>query len=142
MLTGINIAETRDYKSRYDKDHDNATIFKIGVLDAFVRSFLDDKATSFEIDTKNPENSPATAVVKSAANRILVVRLGIKGIENFIDPQTKEPVKFNLAPMNIGGKSYQALPERVISLMTDDLLKELADVILNANVLDGEAEKN
>lgn len=142
MLTGINLAETRDYISRNDPDKQNPTVFKIGVLDAFARSYLQDKAASFDIDTKNPDSAPAVANVKDASNKIMTVRLGVKAIENFLDPQTQKPLQFNLVTLHIGGKNYQALPERVISMMTDDLIRELADVVNNANVLDEEAEKN
>lgn len=142
MLTGINLAETKEYKSKLDPDLENPTIFKIGVLDTFIKSYLEDKGASFEFDQQNPETSPVNAIVKDAQNRILIVKLGVKEVINFIDPATEKPVQFNLTRMAIGGKSYDVLPDRVINLFSQDLIKELSTVIMGANKLKETEEKN
>ncbi|MCX5711768.1 MAG: hypothetical protein NTY47_01690, partial [Candidatus Omnitrophica bacterium] len=80
MFTGISIHETKPYVSKYDPDKNNPTTFQIGSLDPFLRSFIDDQATSFKVSSKNPD-APADATIAGNKRNILVVKFGLKGLE-------------------------------------------------------------
>ena len=140
MLTGINIYETRNYKSKLDPDTQNPTIFKIGVLDQQIKDWIEDQATSYEISSPNP-NEPAKATLSYNRRNTLAVKFGLKGLENFIDPKTKQPVKFDTINLSKFGKNYQVVTDEIISMFPRELIRELAGVILNENTLSGEEIK-
>lgn len=139
MLTGINIHETRKYVSKRDPDKDNPTLFHVGVLDPFLRSWIEDKCTSIEFSSGGADD-PAKGNVLAKKRNILLVKYGVRDIENFLDPQTKAPVKVTIGNTSIGGKSYPALPDQVISLLGTPLIDELAEEILREQDL-GETER-
>ena len=141
MITGINIYETQAYKSKLDPDKNNATIFHIGMLDPFLRAHIDDEVTSFEVSSKNP-NDKAKASICASKRNLLAVRFGLKGIDGFLDPRTKEPVKFDAVSVSIGGKNYNGVSEPILAMLGKSLMDELADVILKENAISEEERKN
>ena len=104
-IVGININETRDYILKSDPDKDNPTVFKIGVLDPLLKAKILDEASAFEVSSQNPEDEAKVSYKLNKRNYDLV-RFGVKGIENLIDPQTQKPVKVNFDTVNIGHKPY------------------------------------
>lgn len=141
MITGININETRPYISKLDPDKSNPTTFQIGVLDPFLRAFIDDQATAFKVSSKNP-NDDADANVAMNKRNILAVKFGLKGLENFIDPQTKKVVSFDTISTSINKSNYPAVTDQIIRMFRKELIDELAAVILNDNKITGEEAKN
>lgn len=139
MLTGINIHETRKYVSKRDPDKDNPTIFHVGVLDPFLRSWIEDKCTSIEFSSGGGDD-PAKGNVLAKKRNILLVKYGVRDIENFLDPQTKAPVKVTIGNTSISGKGYPALPDQVISLIGTPIIDELAEEVLKEQDL-GETER-
>ena len=105
MLTGINIFETKPYTSKLDTDAANPTVFQIGLLDSNLRAFIEDQTTSFEFSSKNPKE-PAKANINASKRNLMVVRFGVRGLENFLDPRDGKPVKFDSASMPVNGKKY------------------------------------
>jgi hypothetical protein len=70
------------------------------------------------------------------------VKFGLKGLENFIDPQTKKPVVFDTISVSIGGKNYDAVSDPILALLGNELRSELSEEILKENSLTGEQKKN
>jgi len=68
MITGINIYETRAYKSKLDPDKNNPTVFHIGMLDPFLRAHIDDEVTSLEVSSKNPDDKAKANICASKRN--------------------------------------------------------------------------
>jgi hypothetical protein len=126
MLTGINIYETKPYHSKLDPEKDNPTVFHIGLLDSYLRAYIDDQATSFEFSSKN-KNDLARANVNASKHNLLAVRFGLK---------------FDTVSVSIIGKNYMAVSEEILAMLPKVLIDELAEVILSENTLSGEKAKN
>ena len=141
MITGININEVQSYVSKHDPDKNNPTKFLIGVLDPNLRSFIEDQTTSFEFSSKNPSDA-AKANINAGKRNLLAVKFGLRGIENFLDPETKAPVQFSTNSTPIGCKNYPAVTERILAMVPREIRDELAEVILNENVLNEDEIKN
>ncbi|MFA5143976.1 MAG: hypothetical protein WC522_07435 [Candidatus Omnitrophota bacterium] len=141
MITGINIYETRAYKSKLDPDKNNPTVFHIGMLDPFLRAHIDDEVTSLEVSSKNPDDKAKANICASKRN-LLAVRFGLKGLENFLDPRTKEPVKFDTISISVNGKNYNGVSEPILAMLGKLLMDELAEVILKENAISEEERKN
>ena len=141
MITGINIYETRAYKSNLDPDKNNATIFHIGMLDPFLRAHIDDEVTSLEVSSKNP-NDKAKANICASKRNLLAVRFGLKGLDGFLDPRTKEPVKFDAVSISVGGRNYNGVSETLLGMLGKALIDELADAVLKENTISEEERKN
>lgn len=141
MLTGINIYETKPYKSKLDPDKDNPTIFHVRLLDSHLRAFIEDQTTSFEFSSKNPKD-PAKANINASKRNLLVVKFGLKGFDNFLDPRDKKPLKFDMVSTAINGKNYSAVTDEIISLLPKSLIDELSEVVLAENSLSEDEEKN
>lgn len=141
MLTGIDITATRKYVSKLDPDKENPTVFHIGVLDPALRAEVDDESSSYEMSSHNPDDK---AKVKLNWNRrqLTVIKYGLRGIDNFLDPQTAKPVTLKFDTLHYAGKMRNAVPDHVIAMFPSELRQELADVILNEARLTGEERKN
>ncbi len=140
MLKGIDINETRDYISKYDQDKDNPTVFKLGVLDPIVRAKLEDEATTFEVSSANPRDKAKTTL-SIASKAIDFVRFGLKGIENFQD-KYENKVEFDAVSYSFGGRNYQVVSDRILSMLPFNVIKELAEEIAKDNILSKAEEKN
>ena len=141
MLTGINIYESKPYKSKLETDAGNPTVFNLGLLDSHLRAFIEDQTTSFEFSSKNPKD-PAKANINASKRNIMVLKFGLKGLENFLDPRDKKPVKFDTVSVPVNGKNYNVVSDEIISMFPKVLIDELADVILSENTLGGDEAKN
>ena len=141
MLTGINIYETKPYNSKLDPDKSNPTVFHVGLLDSHLRAYIEDQTTSFEFSSKNPKD-PAKANINASKRNLLVVKFGLKGFDNFLDPRDKKPLKFDTVSTAINGKNYSAVTDEIISVLPKSLIDELSEVILSENSLSEDEEKN
>ena len=84
----------------------------------------------------------AEANILVSKRGILAVKFGMRGLDNFADPQTQKPVKFETISTSINGKNFPAVTDEIIRMMPKDLIDELAEVILSANKLTEEESKN
>ncbi len=141
MLTGINIYESKPYTSKLDADSGNPTVFQIGLLDSMLRAFIEDQTTSFEFSSKNPKEA-AKVNINASKRNLMVVKFGLKGLENFIDPRDKKPVKFDTVSVPVNGKNIKAVTDEIVSMFPKALIDELAEAILAENVLSEEEAKN
>ena len=142
MLTAININATRKYISKKEKPGDeNPTVFHIGILDPFLRAHIEDKSTSFGLSSSNPEESASATLAMQKMN-IQLVKFGVRDIENFFDPVTKETVKITLDTISIGGKAYKALQDKTLILLGGDMINELSQEVRKEQDLTGDEVKN
>ena len=141
MLTGINIYESKPYTSKLDADSGNPTVFQIGLIDSMLRAFIEDQTTSFEFSSKNPKE-PAKVNINASKRNLMVVKFGLKGLENFIDPRDKKPIKFDTVSVPVNGKNYKAVTDEIVSMFPKALIDELAEAILSENALSEEDAKN
>ena len=140
MFTGIDRNETKSYKSPNDPDLSNPTIFTLGLLDPNVRNAIEDCTSSFDIDPKNPNDKPKVNFSLGKRNH-LIVKYGLKGIEGFIHPKTKEQVKFEIKSGHFGGKLIEGVIDEVLDMLPSNVKAELAEVIWNEDKFhEGEAK--
>jgi hypothetical protein len=142
MYTGININETKKHSSKNDPDKENPTIFHLGALDSFVKAYIEDNSTEFEASSSNPEEEAKIKILFAKRN-LLIVKFGLRKIENFVDPETKRSTTFEAKKMVISGISYLAMPDENIAMLAEGaLIAELANEILKLNSLSPEEIKN
>jgi len=135
----ININEIKPYISKGETDKDNPTVYHIGVLDSIVKAYIEDKTSGFEV-VPGKADEEAQVRLDLAMRGILTVKFGVKKVDNLIDPETDKPVQYELESIMIAGKPYQALPDRVLAMMSN--IQELANVVLTRNGLNEEERKN
>lgn len=141
MLTGINIYETKPYKSKLDKNKEKTSVFHICPIDAHLRAYIDDQAMSFEISSNNPKDQ-AKASVSANKRNLLLVRFGLRGLEGFLDPRDNKPVKFDTISMTVNGKNYNVITDEILAMFPKVLIDELAEVISGENEITEEERKN
>ena len=141
MITGINIYDTVDYVSKFDPEKTNPTVFKIGFFDVKIKNWISDKTSDFEFSSKNPEDK-AKVVFRVKERNLELVRFGLKGMVNFLDPHTKEPVKFSEVAVSMFNKSYNVVSDSILNMLPPKVIDELADVILGETELSEEEVKN
>jgi hypothetical protein len=141
MLTGIDINATRKYVSRLDPDKDSPTVFHIGLLDPALRAEVDDESSTYEMSSSNP-NDKAKVRLNWNKRQITAIKFGLKGMDNFLDPQTNKPVELKFDTIHYAGRMRNVVPERVIAMFPNELRQELAEAILNESRLTETEEKN
>ncbi len=141
MLTGLDITETRKHVSKYDPDKENPTVFHIGLLDPLLRAEIDDESSSYEMSSKKPDDK---AKVKLNWNKrqITAIKFGLKGIDNFLDPQTKKAIELRFETIHYAGKMRDVVPDRIIAMFPSELRAELAEVIMDESRLSETERKN
>lgn len=141
MLTGIDVTATRKYVSKFDPDKESPTVFHIGFLDPALRAEIDDDSSSYEMSSSNP-NDKAKINLSWNKRQITAIKFGIKGLENFLDPQTKKPIDYRCETISYAGKMRDCVPDRIIAMFPSELRAELAEVILDESKLSEGERKN
>ena len=143
MYKGINLHEIVKYPSKNDPDPQNPTIFHLGALDSIVESYIEDRTTSFEGSSTNPEEE-ARLKLDLATRNLLTVKFGLKGFEKFAHPETGELMEFETKPFIIGNTKYLVVTDKLLAIFPNSksLLAELAAKIKEINSLSEEEKKN
>jgi len=141
MLTGIDINSTRQHISKLDPDKNNPTVFHIGLLDPVLRAEVDDESSSYEMSSTNP-NDKAKVRLNWNKRQIMAIKFGLKGMDNFLDPQTRKPIELKFETIHYAGKMRDVVPDRVIAMFPNELRTELSEVILNELKLSEDEQKN
>jgi len=141
MLTGIDINSTRQHVSKLDPDKDNPTVFHIGLLDPVLRAEVDDESSSYEMSSTNP-NDKAKVRLNWNKRQIMAIKFGLKGMDNFLDPQTRKPMELKFETIHYAGKMRDVVPDRIIAMFPNELRTELSEVILNESRLSEDEQKN
>jgi len=141
MLTGIDVTATRKHVSKLDPDKDNPTTFHIGLLDPTLRAEVDDESSTYEMSSTNP-NDKAKVKLNWNKRQITAIKFGLKGMDNFLDPQTKKPIDLKFEAIHYAGKMRDVVPDRIIAMFPSELRSELAEVILNESRLSEDEQKN
>ena len=141
MLTGIDVTATKKYVSKLDPAKDNPTVFHIGFLDPALRAEIDDESSSYEMSSSNP-NDKAKINLSWNKRQITAIKFGLKGLENFLDPQTKKPIDYKCETIRYAGKMRECVPDRIIAMFPSELRAELAEAILDESKLSEGERKN
>jgi len=126
MITGIDLDESIDFVSQFDKS-DTKTVFKISAISSKVQS----RASRL-----------AGADGEGAAEMMMdVFRFGVKGIVNFIDKRGV-PILFETVPVHIGADVYNVVSDKVLNRIHIKLILEVGAKILEISNLTEQEEKN
>ena len=127
-----------------DPDKDNPTIWKLGILDSMIKAELDDEVTVFESNQSkgDQDNTRARTELKINQAKLQYVRFGLKGFENYLDPETDKPVVFDTTSVARGGKNYNVVSDKIMRAIPSDLLARLADKIKKLNEMTEQERKN
>ncbi len=139
-LIGIDTKEIIEFKSKYDKDTKNPTVFQLGVVDVLTMGRIEDGMTVFTIDPKNPEAKTDTRM-SIGKREYELVKAGLKGWTNFKDKKGSD-IPFEVTTERASGKSKDVPKDNTLSQLPILVYKEIADVIYNQNKLDEEERKN
>lgn len=128
--------ETFEYISPNDPDKDNPTAWILGTLDSYTLSKLRDI-----IVTSSMQNKEQTNPLRLGTFMREIVKFGLKGWKNFLDSEGKE-IEYHQDVINSWGRSYQVVSEKLLDLISQDVLAELSDAIYKGNQLTQEERKN
>lgn len=141
----INISETHPYVSKHDPNKGNPgkeVTFILGALDGISDDKLRDYSTTFEVDPNKPGESKAKTVMNFFQRNMDLLRLGLKDIQNGIDPATKSPLKFNTVATPKFGKSKNVASDRILAIIPRKIREDLAEEILRISGISEDEEKN
>jgi len=127
----LNLIDTSDYICFADRKADDPTVFKIGALDSRIVGMIRDKATSVNVDTRNPNDEVETTIKNSQVN-FEIVQYGLKGCTHLLDEKGSE-ISFKTVSRSNGGKTYQIVDPEFLKLLPIDVISELAIAIQNQN---------
>lgn len=121
MISGIDLAASVDYTLKNDKD--NPTVFKIGVLPAYILAQLGAQAQ--QMDNKAQIDT-----------MFKVLQVAIKGWTNL------DKVEFKTAKENMFGREMDVVPLAVIEQLPLDAIVELSTKVFEINKLSEAEIKN
>ncbi len=140
-MDGLKINNERVFISEFETDKENPTKWKIGILDPDISADIEDNITDIEVSSKKG-NDKAKAKLNIGRRNLLILRYGLKGFENFMDPETGKEIKFETEIRPFAKKSYEVVSDRIIALIPSKVRTELANAILDENTFSEEEEKN
>jgi hypothetical protein len=140
MFQAIDVKAIKKYVSPNDPDKNNPTVFHHGIIEPVLRAHIEGKCFNSEINDKNKDGKRIVNI-NVTKHSILIVKYGLRGIENFNDA-AGHPVRFELGNHNINGVNYPALPDDIIAALGTDLINELAEQIIGNQEVSEEQEKN
>lgn len=124
MITGIDLNETINFISQFDKG-ESKTTWKLGVLSTPILSYCTAKGVSeFPLDTM-----------------VEVVRFGLKGVENF-KSKNGSSIQFSTTSRPISGRNYEIVSDAIINVIPMKVISELGSKILELSTLTDDEAKN
>ena len=141
MFKAVDVKALKRYVSPNDPDKDNPTVFIIGAIDPVLRSFIDGKCSTIEMDEKN-KTGKRIVIVNATLYSLLTFKYGLRGVENFFSPDGTTALALSLGNHSIGGNSYPCVSDDFISYFHSDLINEVAEEIVKFQSLSGDEIKN
>ncbi len=152
MFKGINVNETKKITLKSDPDPANPTVFHIGVLDQVISGYIEDESTRIDValaetSLEPPAGEPAEEMVQVriqyARRNLLIIKFGVRKIENYFDPKKNTAVTIEAEPVKIYGSEYMALPDEMLrGFQLRGGAAELAEQIRKINGLSEDEAKN
>lgn len=135
--------ETMVCVSKYDSDTDNPTKWKIGILDQLQVGFLRDMMTSYQIDVGESDDETKKTVGNIPVNKVnfRAFQLCVKGWENLVDESGNE-IAFKTTKVIIGNKKYDGVDPSIVSRIPIDIITEMAEKGMGANIVEEKEVKN
>ena len=126
MLTGIDLNETMDFVSQFDKS-ETKTVFKISVIPSKIQARA---AKLAGIDGDG-----------SMDMMMEVFRFGVKNIVNFVD-KSGAPILFETIMCHVGNEAFSVVSDKVMNRLHIKLILEVGSKILEISNLKDDEIKN
>lgn len=123
MITGINLLQTEDFISKYDKG-DPQTVWKYGVIDS----------EAMPVVLEGTQGGTLTQMTE-------LVRFGLKDIQNFTDKDGKT-VRYDTEQIVVRGRVFHVLASKILKIIPREIILELGVKILEAGHLTEQETKN
>lgn len=141
MFKAVDVKATKRYVSLNDPNPDNPTVFIIGSIDPALRSFIDGKCSSVEMDDKNKSGKKIVRI-NATQYSMLTFKYGLRGLENFFSADGSTPLALSLGNHSIAGAAYPCVTDDFLSYFHPDLINEVAEEIIKFQSLSGDEIKN
>jgi len=122
MITGINLLETKDFVSKYDKG-DPQTVWKLGIVSGEAAPIV---------------NEHQDQTVETMTR---YVSFGLKGFENFRSSDGKE-IQYKTEQKIFRGQVFHVLANSVLSQIPEPVILELGIEIMKLGNLTEDEQKN
>lgn len=132
---------TIEYPGDPEYGKEGATKWTIGTLDSRTLAMLNDEATTIKVDPHSKDDEVDTRV-NQYSTAFQAVQFGLKGFDNFEDPEQGGFVQYKTAKRNMGGKSYDIVAGHVVQRIPLAVIKWLHGEIVKDNELDEGEEGN
>lgn len=144
-IKALNLTHVRDYVCK-DDDPSDPTVWKLGTLSSRDVGAIRDSVTRVSFNPRSAgseSDDNYTTTVERSKMDMEAVRRGLKGVENFIDPETNQPVSLKLVLRDVGGGVKKSVvPNEFLDRIPTDVLRELSEQIMGSNEMEPEAEGN
>lgn len=141
-IRALQVGKVSTHVSKYDKAPDEGdpklatyvpTKWRWKVLDSRLLGLLKDKTTKIGIDPSKPDEEITTHISQNQYY-FDVCSFGLEKPEDFYaDEDNTREVKWTMGKRNIGGKSYDVVTTETLGQIPDDVITELAELIIAGN---------
>lgn len=131
MITPIALGAIKRYTAKDDKE--NPTVWLLGSIDSIAKTKI--LGDSIQVTIGDDDIPRVTPNLKPLEQDILIVKVGLKGYENFSVP-------FKTDTMKIGGTEIIAVSDDVIKVIPRNIISELSEEIWGENIVKETERKN
>jgi len=131
MITPIALGAVKRYVAKDDKE--NPTTWLLGSIDSIAKTKILSESISVNMD--DLDNPKINANINPLEQDLLIVRMGLKGYENFSVPYKTEKLK-------IGTMEIDVLAEEILKAIPRNIISELSGVIWGENTVTEKERKN
>jgi len=137
-IKGISTTEQWTHFSRFDsaESDDAKTKWFLSAIPVAIRAYLGDITL---LHVAAPDGSRAVQD-RSATRNIEAVRFGLKGVENFKDPDGND-IKLTFVDRLFGNDLYKVVDDESLSKIPPLVIGELGETILSHNTMSEELRK-
>lgn len=143
-IKAVDLTRTKRFISQYDdaSEEGKATVWLLGTLSSRDVGRIRDSVTSIKLNTAegSDPNEVETHIERTKMN-FEAVRVGLKGWENFIGPDGNS-IPFKTIKRDVGGTRRDVVADELLDMIPLDVVNELADEILQGNLLSEEEAGN
>lgn len=149
MLRGVRVSEKFPYicegddapgDTHEERVRNGATVFWLGTLPVDLRTKIEDGLVGF-VDAASGASQTASLRVNTARQNLEALRFGLKGFENFQDPDGNQ-IKFETEKVSLDGRTYDAVTLECLAHFDTRVINELGGQVRRANAVSAVERKN
>lgn len=139
-IIALDVNATREFSLKADQGPDK-TVFEIGLLDAPLRAYIEDKVMAFSVNPSGASSDPAAVNLNTNRRDIEVLKFGLRGWRNFRNLQGGD-VKFERISESVPGVGNRyVVSGECLRYLDIEWIKEIAKAIIGDNFLTDDDKK-